>query len=120
MIPVDPTINLALIVSLGLALISLGIWVGTLMSRVGAVEGRDRDKDKLLNSLQLAMDVLNAGLTGARMDMMKGYAPLEYLRSVEAKIDHLNSTSSEMMAVQASQGATLGSIQETLRDLKAR
>lgn len=120
MIPVDPTVNLALIVSLGIALVSLGIWVGAIGQRVTGVEHRTKVHDEAVESQRVAVEILNSAVTASRMDMLKGFAPIEYLRTVEGKLDKLAENSSEIAATQASQGATLAAIQETLRDLKAR
>lgn len=58
-------------------------------------------------------------MTASRIEMLKGFAPIEYLRTVESKLDKLAETSSVIASTQASQGATLTAIQETVRDLKS-
>lgn len=48
MISVDPTINLAIIGTIGTGLVGLGVWVGALGQRLLTVEKRQVAQDEML------------------------------------------------------------------------
>ena len=107
-IPVDPTLTFSMVCACALTLIVLGVRIGTANSRLTALEKSDETKAQMI-------DVLSQALTTTRLDIQGKYAPIEYMRSIETKIDNQGTTMSEMNATMAAQGATLAAIQESLR-----
>lgn len=117
---VDPTINFALIGGMGTALVSMGIVLGGARNRLFNQEERQKKTDIKVELIEAGMLQLSEAISATRFDMIKGFAPLEYMRVVERKIDNLSDESSKIASTQAAQGATLKGMAETLRDLKAR
>lgn len=87
------------------------------------VEDNEKKSDELLDAFELqkqAYTILNDVLQTTRMDMIKSYATMEHMRSLERKMDDVTGTVQEVEKIQASQGATLKAIHETVSEIRNR
>lgn len=100
--------------------IGVGSWVGRIGQRVSALEEAQIKADKADSIFADGLLRLSTSISATREDMMRDYAPVRHIISLEERVQEGNDRASEMAARQAEHGAMLRGMMETLKRLESK
>lgn len=102
------------------SVIAVGAWVGRIGQRVTALEDAYAKSEKSASIIADGLLRLSTSISATREDMMRDYAPIRHIISMEEQIKEGNDKTSAMAERQAEHGAMLRGMMETLKRLESK